>query len=158
MTTVKQLLDDKGYDVWSINPGRSVYDAIKLMAEKDTGALLVVENGTMLGIITERDYARSIAVKGRTSPETPVWEIMTYPVLSVGLSDTLDTCMSLMTLNRIRHLPVTQDDRPIGMLSIGDLVKSIISEQRHTIRHLEHYIGARSQASEADRRCTSLLT
>ena len=141
MTTVKQLLDDKGYDVWSINPGRSVYDAIKLMAEKDTGALLVVENGTMLGIITERDYVRSIALKGRTSPETPVWEIMTYTVLSVGLSDTLDTCMSLMTLNRIRHLPVTQDDRPIGMLSIGDLVKSIISEQRHTIRHLEHYIG-----------------
>ena len=129
MTTVKQLLDDKGYDVWSINPGRSVYDAIKLMAEKDTGALLVVENGTMLGIITERDYARSIAVKGRTSPETPVWEIMTYPVLSVGLSDTLDTCMSLMTLNRIRHLPVIQDDRPIGMLSIGDLVKNIINEQ-----------------------------
>ena len=140
MTTVKQLLDDKGYDVWSINPGRSVYDAIKLMAEKDTGALLVVEKGMMLGIITERDYARSVALKGRTSPETPVWEIMTYPVLSVGLSDTLDTCMSLMTLNRIRHLPVIQDDRPIGMLSIGDLVKNIINEQHYTIRHLERYI------------------
>ena len=140
MTTVKQLLDDKGYDVWSINPGRSVYDAIKLMAEKDTGSLLVVEKGMMLGIITERDYARSVALKGRTSPETPVWEIMTYPVLSVGLSDTLDTCMSLMTLNRIRHLPVIQDDRPIGMLSIGDLVKNIINEQHYTIRHLERYI------------------
>ena len=140
MTTVKQLLDDKGYDVWSINPGRSVYDAIKSMAEKDTGALLVVEKGMMLGIITERDYARSVALKGRTSPETPVWEIMTYPVLSVGLSDTLDTCMSLMTLNRIRHLPVIQDDRPIGMLSIGDLVKNIINEQHYTIRHLERYI------------------
>ena len=140
MTTVKQLLDAKGYDVWSINPGRSVYDAIKLMAEKDTGSLLVVEKGMMLGIITERDYARSVALKGRTSPETPVWEIMTYPVLSVGLSDTLDTCMSLMTLNRIRHLPVIQDDRPIGMLSIGDLVKNIINEQHYTIRHLERYI------------------
>ena len=140
MTTVKQLLDDKGYDVWSIHSARSVYDAIKLMAEKDTGALLVVEKGMMLGIITERDYARSVALKGRTSPETPVWEIMTYPVLSVGLSDTIETCMTLMTEKRVRHLPVVREGRPIGMLSIGDLVKSIISEQRHTIRHLQGYI------------------
>ena len=140
MATVKQLLDEKGYDIWSINPRKSVYDAIKLMAEKDIGALLVLENGTTVGTITERDYARSIALKGKTSPETLVREIMEYPFFTVGLRDNVDTCMALITAHRVRHLPVVSDGRPIGMISIGDLVRSIISDQRHTIRHLEHYI------------------
>ena len=110
------------------------------MAEKDIGALLVLENGTIVGTITERDYARSIALKGKTSPETLVREIMEYPFFTVGLRDNVDTCMALITAHRVRHLPVVSDGRPIGMISIGDLVRSIISDQRHTIRHLEHYI------------------
>ena len=144
MTTVKQMLDDKGYEVWSIDPRRSVYDAIKLMAEKDIGALLVLESKMVIGIVTERDYARSIVLKGKTSPETPVREIMTHPIRSVGLGDTIEICMSIMTSNHIRHLPVLRDAQPIGMLSIGDLVKSIIREQTNTISHLEDYISGRA--------------
>ena len=146
MTTVKQLLDNKGYEVWSIEPSRSVYDAIKLMADKDIGALLVIEKGALVGTITERHYSRSVALKGKTSPQTPVSEIMERPVMPVGLNCTIDECMSLMTEHRVRHLPVVCDGRPIGVVSIGDLVKSIISEQQITIRHLEHYVNGRAAA------------
>jgi CBS domain-containing protein len=144
MTIVRQLLDQKGYEHWSISPDKSVHDAIKMMAEKDIGALLVIDGDKLVGIVTERQYTRSFALKGKTSLDTQVCEIMGRPVLSVGPNDTVENCMTLMTENRVRHLPVLSVGNPIGMLSIGDLVKSIIRDQQCTISHLEHYIHGRA--------------
>lgn len=141
MTTVKQILDKKGYQVWTITADRSVYDALRLMGEKEIGALAVVEGDAVVGILSERDYARKVVLKGKTSRETLVREIMTHPVLTVGLQESVAECMTLMTDKRIRHLPVLDNGKLIGMISQGDLVKSIIDEQQFIIGQLENYIA-----------------
>jgi len=140
MITVRQLLEGKGYDVWSITPGASVYDALALMADKGIGALLVLEGERLVGLISERDYARKVILKGKSSMETPVREIMTERVIWVGPEQTNEECMALMTAKHIRHLPVLAEDQVIGIISIGDVVKAIISEQEFLIEQLERYI------------------
>ncbi len=143
MKSVRQLLEAKGYDVWSIAPDASVYEALKLMAEKDVGALLVMEGEKLVGIISERDYARKVILKGKSSMQTPVREIMTSKVISVRPDSTIGECMALMTDKRIRHLPVLEEDQVVGVISIGDVVKTIISEQEFLIQQLENYIVGR---------------
>jgi len=141
MKTVSDLLRVKGNQVWSIGPDATVYDALTLMAEKDVGALLVLDNvGQLVGILSERDYARKIVLKGKTSRETPVREIMTKKVLWVRPDQTIEEIMALMTNKRIRHLPVLEEGRLVGVISIGDVVKAIISEQEFMIEQLENYI------------------
>jgi len=143
MITVKQLIQAKGNAVWSITPDSTVYEALKLLAEKEVGALLVLENERLAGIISERDYARKVILKGKNSMDTPVREIMTSKVVTVRPDQTIDDCMSLMTENRIRHLPVVEGDRLVGVISIGDVVKAIISQQEFVIEQLENYIIGR---------------
>jgi CBS domain-containing protein len=141
MKSVAQILRGKPDQIiHTIGPEATVYDAIKLMAEKSIGALLVLEGEKIVGIITERDYARKIILAGRASRETPVADIMTSQVLVVGPQQSTEECMALMTENRVRHLPVLNNDNLIGLISIGDLVKAIISEQQFIIEQLEHYI------------------
>lgn len=131
--------------VYSVAPKATVFDALKLMADKNIGSLLVIESGTIVGIFTERDYARKIVLMGRTSPQTMVRDIMSPNVLFVGPDQTSDQCMALMTNNRLRHLPVMEGGQLLGLISIGDLVKDIISEQQFIIEQLERYItGERS--------------
>jgi CBS domain-containing protein len=146
MKHVAQILKSKpDQAVHAIAPSASVFDAVKLMADRNIGALLVMEDLKIVGIITERDYARKIVLMGRSSKETPVRDIMTFPVMSVRPDRTNEECMALMTENRVRHLPVIDGGKLIGLVSIGDLVKDIISEQKFTIEQLEHYImGDRS--------------
>lgn len=141
MKLVNQLLDSKGHDVLSIAPSASVLDAIKLMAEKGIGALIVMDGETMAGIVTERDYARKVILKGRSSDETPVSDIMSTGVISTSPDQTVNRCMSVMTDKRIRHLPVVEGNKVTGLVSIGDLVKAIIADQKEEIEHLEHYIS-----------------
>lgn len=141
MQTVAQILQGKqDRTIYSIAPAAMVLDAIKLMAEKGIGALLVMENRQIVGIVTERDYARKVILMGRSSHETPVREIMTSQVMYVRPDQTNVQCMALMTENRLRHLPVIDNGELIGLISIGDLVKDIISEQQFIIEQLEHYI------------------
>jgi len=140
MKLVKHILTAKGYDVWVMTPDTSVYDAIELMADTGVGALVVLEAGKLAGIISERDYARKIILKGRASKETLVKEIMTFPVIYTDPDQTIEKCMAMMTAKHIRHLPVLVDDRLIGIVSIGDLVKAIISDQKALIQQLESYI------------------
>lgn len=141
MTTAADIVRfKKDQSVYTIAPTASVYDALVKMSEKRVGALLVIEGGEVVGIITERDYARKIALMSRLSRETDVSDIMTSAVMYVGPSQTSEECMALMTENRLRHLPVMDGDRLLGMVSIGDLVKGIISEQKFIIEQLEHYI------------------
>jgi signal-transduction protein with cAMP-binding, CBS, and nucleotidyltransferase domain len=141
MTAVAHILKAKpDQTVHKIGPAASVFDAVRSMADKGIGALLVMEGATIAGIITERDYARKIVLMGRSSKETPVREIMTSPVMYVRLDQTSEECMALMTENRLRHLPVLDGRTLIGLVSIGDLVKDIISEQRIVIEQLTHYI------------------
>ncbi len=135
------LIGNKGGQVWSLEPTASVYDAIAMMAEKRVGALLVMQGGQLLGIVSERDYARKVILQGRSSHETPVAEIMSSPVLTVTPENTVGECMHLVTEKRIRHLPVMENGRVTGMVSIGDLVNWVISEQQQTIRHLETFIS-----------------
>ena len=144
METVGQLLRAKGHDVWSVSPGASVYEALELMAEKNIGAVLVVDQGRLVGIMSERDYARKVILKGRFSRDTPVREIMTERVVYVRPEQTLGQCMALMTEKRIRHLPVMANDQLIGVISIGDVVKAIISDQEFIIEQLETYITGRA--------------
>jgi CBS domain-containing protein len=142
MKTAAEILKAKAKPaVHTIAPDDSVFDALQLMADKDIGALLVMEADRIVGIVTERDYARKIVLMSRSSKETPVREIMTSAVMYVRPGQTSDECMVLMTENRLRHLPVIDGDELLGLISIGDLVKSIISEQRFTIEQLEHYIS-----------------
>lgn len=141
MTTLRQLLKTKGHDIWSVTPDTSVFDTLVLMADKDIGALLVLENGQTVGIVSERDYARDIILKGRASKDTPVRDIMTTRVVAAHADQSIEECMTLMTDKRIRHLPVTDDGNLLGVISIGDLVKSIIAEQKSLIDQLEHYIS-----------------
>lgn len=143
MNNVRQLLQSKGMKVWSTMPGTSVYDALKLMADKNIGALVVLEGERLAGIFSERDYARKVILKGKTSRELSVSDIMTTEVVSVRPDQTIVDCMELMTDRRIRHLPVLDAGRVVGVISIGDVVKSIISDQKDTINHLEDYITGR---------------
>ncbi len=141
MKLIKHLLDRKGRNIISIKPEDSVLDAIRLMAEKGIGSLVVMEDQEMLGIMSERDYARKVIIKGRSSESTAVSEIMTANVITTSSSETVNECMSVMTEKKIRHLPVVEDNAVIGMISIGDLVEAIIADQQEEIEQLEHYIS-----------------
>ena len=141
MKLVKHLLDRKGRHVISVAPDTSVLDAIKLMADKAVGSLVVMQDDKLLGIMSERDYARKVIIKGRSSESTPVSEIMTADVITTSSAHTVNECMNQMTERKIRHLPVVEDERVIGMISIGDLVEAIISDQQEEIEQLEHYIS-----------------
>jgi CBS domain-containing protein len=141
MQTVNQLLRAKGGQVFSVTPRDSVLHAIEVMATRHVGALLVMEQDSLLGIISERDYARKVILKNRSSHDTPVSDIMTAPAVSVTPDDTVHHCMEIMTERRFRHLPVMKSGRVVGMLSIGDLVKAVIQEQTERIEQLEHYIA-----------------
>jgi len=138
--TVKSLLKNKGNDVWSVLPSASVFEAIQLMSEKSIGAVLVMEDDKLLGILSERDYARKVILKNHSSKDTLVREIMTSPVLCVNPAGTADECMALMTEKHIRHLPVVENKRVIGVISIGDVVKSVIEAKGILIDQLERYI------------------
>lgn len=141
MNKAEDILKVKGHDTWSITPDVSVYSAIEIMAEKKVGALLVIEKSKVVGIISETDYTRKVILNRRTSKTTRVYEIMTTDVAVVHPQQDIDECMVLMTEKRIRHLPVLDGEELIGIISIGDLVKAIIDEQRYTIDQLEHYIA-----------------
>lgn len=140
MGTVVEILNAKGRQVWSIAPDRPVYEALQLMAEKQIGALLVMEGERLAGIVTERDYARKLALEGRSSRNTAVREVMTTRVLCARPEQTIEQCMALMTDKRARHLPVLDHKRVVGVISIGDLVKAIIDDQKFMIEQLQHYI------------------
>jgi len=140
MTTVRHLLERKGRTVFCVDPEDPVLEAIRQMADLHVGALLVMKGGELQGIVSERDYARKVILHGRSSAETPVWQIMTAPVLTVTPADTVQACMQLMTERRVRHLPVVEGGRVVGMISIGDLVKTVIEEQQQQIEQLESYI------------------
>jgi CBS domain-containing protein len=140
MKTVRQLLQSKGSAVYSVTPEASVFDALKLMADKNIGALLIVSGGKLAGIMSERDYARKVILHGKSSHDMLVREIMSEKVVTVQPEQTVEDCMALMTGKRIRHLPVVNGDKIIGLLSIGDLVKEVIAEQEQTIKQLESYI------------------
>jgi len=141
MKSAVQILKSKSEQaVETVTPSTSVFDAVKRMAEKNIGALLVLEQQKIVGIITERDYARKIVLMGRSSKETPVRDVMSFPVMYVRPDQSNEECMALMTDNRVRHLPVVDQGKLMGLISIGDLVKDIISEQKFIIEQLEHYI------------------
>ncbi|HXW10926.1 MAG TPA: CBS domain-containing protein [Steroidobacteraceae bacterium] len=141
MLTVRQLLRRKGQDVWSIDVEEPVLEAIQLMADKHVGALPVTRNGELAGVISERDYARKVILLGRSSAETQVWQIMSSPVVTVAPDQDVRECMQLMTNRRIRHLPVVEQGRMVGVISIGDLVRAVIEEQDYTIEQLERFIS-----------------
>ena len=139
-TTVKQLLNAKHSKIFSVRPDSLVIDAIKMMNEKEVGALLVMENNNLVGILSERDYTRKVILNNRSSSETNVSEIMTSDLKTVNSSQTIDECMVIMSNNHIRHLPVVDNDKTVGVLSIMDVVKNIITEKEFIIEQLEHYI------------------
>jgi len=141
MASVKQILQGKGHDVWSIGPEASVYDAIELMANKEVGALTILEGDLLVGVLTERDYARKVILQGRSSKDTKIKDIMTSRVAYARPEQSVEECMTVMTEKRIRHLPVMDGDKLLGIISIGDLVKAIIEEQQHVIKQLEQYIN-----------------
>ncbi len=142
---IGSLLGNKGGQIWSLGPTASVYDAIALMAEKKVGALPILDGEALVGIVSERDYARKVILKGRSSLDTPVTEIMSSPVVTVTPAHTVEQCMRIVTERRIRHLPVVENGRIVGMVSIGDLVKWTITAQQETISHLEAFIGGTPQ-------------
>jgi len=141
MATLRQILDAKGNDVVSIEPNDSVYDAIKKMADKNIGSLVVMDGEKIVGIVTERHYARNVFLKGKASPTTLVKDIMSTRVICAWPDQSVEECMAVMTDKAVRHLPVLENKRLVGLVSIGDLVKSIISDQKFTIEQLERYIG-----------------
>jgi CBS domain-containing protein len=140
MATARHLLDRKGRALFQIGPEEPVLEAVRLMADRHVGALLVMSGDELVGIVSERDYARKVILKGRSSADTPVSQIMSSPVITVSLSNTVQECMQLMTTRRVRHLPVMDGKNVVGMVSIGDLVKAVIEEQQQTIEQLESYI------------------
>jgi CBS domain-containing protein len=140
MSTVRHILDQKGNNIWSIHPDATVFDAIAKMAEKDVGSLIVMDGDEIVGIITERHYARNVVLKGKTSPTTKIRDIMERHVIFATPEQSVEQCMAIMSEKRIRHLPVLHGKQVIGIISIGDLVKSIIGDQEFTIEQLVHYI------------------
>src|SRR5262247_2054441 len=140
MVTVKELLRGKPDELWTVSPRATIYQALEILSENDVGALPVVEDGELVGIFSERDYARRVVLRGRTSRETLVSELMVTAVVCVATTDTIQDCMALMTQQHVRHLPVMDGNRLIGIVTIGDVVKHVISEQEHTIKQLESYI------------------
>ena len=140
MTTIAQLLNAKGKQIWSVEPKATIFQALEIMSEKGIGALLVMEDGKLKGIFSERDYARKVILKGKSSKETPVGELMTRKVFYIDPQKTTNDCMAMMTAKRIRHVPVIEDNQVMGIVTIGDVVNQIISEQEVTINHLENYI------------------
>jgi signal-transduction protein with cAMP-binding, CBS, and nucleotidyltransferase domain len=145
MITVKEILDQKGHTAWTISPETTVLEALELMSKKGLGALVVLENDDVAGIMSERDYARKIILMGRQSQDTPVRDIMTKEVYGVHFETTADECMVLMTDKHIRHLPVCKDGKLAGIISIGDVVKAIMTQQKVTIENLENYIMGKYQ-------------
>jgi CBS domain-containing protein len=143
MRLVREILQSKGHDVWSIRPEDLVFDAVKMLSERSVGALLVMEGEKMVGIITERDYARKVILAGKSSKQTQVKDIMTQRVLWVSPERTIEECMALMTDKKVRHLPVVENTQVVGIVSIGDLVKAIIAEQQVIIDQLQNYINPR---------------
>mgnify|MGYP001370439635 CR=1 FL=1 len=141
MGAVSNILQSKGAKIFSITPITSVYNALEIMVEKNISSLLVMENEILIGIFTERDYARKVTLKGKSSRETPIGDIMTGNLITVTPDSTIDECMLLMTGKFIRHLPVVENDKVVGLISIGDVVKYIIEEQKFIIQNMEHYIG-----------------
>ena len=141
MASVKQILQGKGHDVWSIGPEASVYDAIAMMADKEVGALAIVDADLLVGVLSERDYARKVVLQGRSSKGTKIKDIMTTRVAYARPGQSVEECMAIMTEKRIRNLPVMEGDKLLGLISIGDLVKAIIEEQQHVIEQLEQYIN-----------------
>ena len=140
MTTVRQLLDQKGLRIWSIRPDMTVFDAVAEMAEKDIGSLVVMDGEELVGIITERHYARNVVLNGNTSPATLVRDIMERHVIIARPEQSVEHCMALISEKRVRHLPVLEGEKPIGMVSIGDLVKSMVADQKFMVDQLQHYI------------------
>jgi CBS domain-containing protein len=141
--TVGSVLKRKGSEIWFVTPDQTVYEAVERMADKGVGALLVILADNLVGIISERDYARKVILKGKSSRTTPVKEIMTSPVIFGTPDQAVDECMGIMTRNRIRHLPIMKNEKVLGVVSIGDLVKWVVSEQEETIEHLQNYISAK---------------
>jgi len=139
-TNVKQILSEKGHEVWSTSPSTTVFDALKFMSDKGIGALVVLDDLKVVGVYSERDYARKVILDGKSSKDLPVKEIMTRRVVCVKPENTTEECMALMTDKHIRHLPVVEDDELVGIISIGDIVKAIISQQEFVIEQLENYI------------------
>lgn len=140
MKTAQHILDKKGHDVWSIHPDDSVFDAIQKMANKDIGALVVIEDDKLVGIFSERDYARNVILLGKSSLKTPIREIMVTRVIYARPEQTVEECMAVMTEKHVRHLPVMHEKKLVGMITIGDVIKSIIGDQKSTIEDLYHYI------------------
>jgi CBS domain-containing protein len=141
MQTVRDILKAKGTDVWSVEPNATVFEALQRMAEKEVGALVVMQGTQIVGLMSERDYARKIILHGRASPTTLVKEIMTSPVMYIHLDQAIEECMSLMTEKRMRHLPVIENGKLVGLISIGDIVKSIITDQQFIIEQLVRYVS-----------------
>jgi CBS domain-containing protein len=141
MNTIGQLLESKGKDIWSIVPNATVFEALRIMAKKDVGVLLVIDKGKLVGIFSERDYARKVILKGKSSKETAVGELMTKDVYYIDPKNTLHECLAVMTAKHIRHMPVLEKDQLVGIVTLGDVVKQIIADQEFTIRELEKYIS-----------------
>jgi CBS domain-containing protein len=139
--TVYDILHNKSGEILTTRPEDSVYDAIRVMGEKNVGALVAIDNGVVVGVLSERDYSRKVVLQGRTSRDTKVGEIISIPAITVRSKDGIETCMQLMTGNRIRHLPVVDDGRLVGVISMGDLVSWVMQSQRHTIEQLQGYIS-----------------
>jgi CBS domain-containing protein len=139
--TVRDILQHKGREVWTTPPQSTVYEAIGLMGEKNIGALVVVDGDEVIGVLSERDYSRKVVLQGRTSRDTLVGEILSRPAITVTCGDSIETCMQLMTCRRIRHLPVIENERLTGLISMGDLVNWVMQSQRHTIQQLQGYIS-----------------
>lgn len=139
-TTLSQILDTKGHNVWSVSPQSSAYEALELMAERNIGALVVVDRNKVVGIFSERDYARKLVLQGKSSKETFVAEVMSQPVCSVPAWTSLEECMAIMTTRHIRHIPIIEKEELVGIVSIGDVVKAIISEQKSVIHELKGFV------------------
>lgn len=142
MKKIRNILENKGHQVYSVTPDTSVYDALHMMMEKNISSLLIMESEVLKGIFTERDYARKLVLMGKSSKDTPIGDIMTADLFTIALNDSIDHCMEMMSNYKIRHLPVIDNNRVTGMVSIGDVVKFIIEDQKRTIQQLESYIAS----------------